>query len=252
MKAIKIFTLKNSRKLIFATSFLFFLILSCGNKTDKASVDSNSEKLSEVKQKITSRNNCLEPFHGKPENILTKEMVAKYVDFEGAEVESKTLAEGLNQTELSKDYIDMASIDFKWYINRQRFKVMFGSIHKIKLYKSKTPIDRFYAKYHNRSPKEQAELKKLYDSLVLNSKEVKQKTDKSNAKMLSEAIGFNFGYLPIDGIGDAAVWEHKVNDLKVLVGDYQFTVHVDLNKGNDHDLEKAKLIAKAIIDKACN
>ena len=70
--------------------------------------------------------------------------------------------------------------------------------------------------------------------------------------MLSEAIGFNFAYLPVEDIGDAAVWEYKVNDLKVLVGDYQFTVNVDLNKGNDYDLEKAKLIAKAIIQKACN
>jgi len=42
-----------------------------------------------------------------------------------------------------------------------------------------------------------------------------------------------------------------VNSLLVLVGDYQFTVNVDLNKGNDYDLEKAILIAKAVIKKAC-
>jgi len=113
-------------------------------------------------------------------------------------------------------------------------------------------MDRFYAKYHTRSPKEQAELKKLYDSLVLNDPDVKTKTNKSSAKMLSETIGFDFEYLEINGIGDAAVWEYKVNDLKVLVGEYQFTVNVDLNKGNDYDLEKAKLIAKAIIQKACD
>ena len=64
--------------------------------------------------------------------------------------------------------------------------------------------------------------------------------------------GFSFKYLEIEGIGDAAVWEYEVNDLIVLVGDYQFTVHVDLNKGNDYDLEKAEFIAKAIIEKACH
>ena len=70
--------------------------------------------------------------------------------------------------------------------------------------------------------------------------------------MLSEGIGLDFSYLNVEGIGDAAVWENKANSLKVLVGDYQFSVTVELNKGNDHDLEKAKLIAKAIIEKACN
>lgn len=233
-------------------SFIILILSACGNSSDKASDDVNSDISSKEKQNKTSSNNCLEPFYGKPENILTKEMVAKYVDFQGAEVESKTLAESLNQTELSKGFIDIADIQFKWKIDRQRSKVQFGSIKKIKLYKSKTSVDRFYAKYHTPSPEEQAEKKKAYDSLVLNSDEVKQKTDAANAKMLSEGIGTSFAYLKIDDIGDAAVWEHKVNSLLVLVGDYQFSVTVELNKGNDHDLEKAKLIAKAIIEKACN
>ncbi len=85
----------------------------------------------------------------------------------------------------------------------------------------------------------------------MNNPEVKKKTDKSTADLLSESTGFDFQYINIDDIGDAAVWEYKINDLKVLVGDYQFTVNVDLNKGNDYDLEKAKLIAKAIVEKAC-
>ena len=62
----------------------------------------------------------------------------------------------------------------------------------------------------------------------------------------------DYEYLRIDEIGDAAVWEHKVNDLKVLLGDYQFTLNVDLNEGNEYDLEIASLIANAIIEKACN
>lgn len=245
-------------RLIISTSkiqlfgIIIFSILAFGTKSNKNLTDKTLAAHQHDELKTTTNVNCLEPFYGKPENILTKEMVAKYVDFQGAEVESQTLAEALNQTELSKGYIDIASIQFKWKINRQRSNVSLGKIKKIGLYKSKTPVERFYAKYHNRSPEEQAELKKLYDSLVLNSKELKQKTDNSNAKLLSEAVGFDYAYLNIEGIGDAAVWEHKINDLIVLVGDYQFTVNVDLNIGNDHDLEKAKLIAKAIIEKACN
>jgi len=61
----------------------------------------------------------------------------------------------------------------------------------------------------------------------------------------------DFEYTRVADIGDAAVWEHKVNDLKVLLGDYQFTLNVDLNDGKENNLEKAKLIAEAIIEKAC-
>ena len=226
--------------------FIIFIILACGNSSEKTSNNLKSEKLLQEKTNIASSNNCLEQYHNKPEELLTKDLVAKFVDFEGADVDVAKVSEQIIRDK------DFAQVNCKWKIGRQRLIVRLKQISKIKLYKSKTSMDRFYAKYHTRTPKEQAELKKLYDSLVLNSPDVKSKTNISSAKMLSETIGFDFEYLEINGIGDAAVWEHKVNDLKVLVGDYQFTVNVDLNKGNDYDLEKAKLIAKAIIQKACD
>ena len=140
--------------------FIFFTITACGNGSNKTSDNIKSENSTNESQNTASNNNCLEPFYSKPENILTKEMVAKHVDFEGAEVESKTLAESLNKTELSKGFLDIADIQFKWKIERQRSKVQFGSIKKIRLYKSNTPVDRFYAKYHTPSPEEQAEKKR--------------------------------------------------------------------------------------------
>ena len=227
-------------------SFIIFLIFACGNSSDKAKNDLKSDLLSETKSKTIKNNNCLEKFYGKPEELLTKDLVGKFVDFQGAAVDVAKVSEQIIRDK------DFAMVNCKWKIGRQRHIVRLSQISKIKLYKSKTPVDRFYAKYHTKTPEEQAALKKVYDSLVLNSPEVKSKTDKSNTIMLSEAIGFNFAYLPVEDIGDAAVWEYKVNDLKVLVGDYQFTDNVDLKKGNDFDLEKAKLIANAIIEKACN
>ncbi|NOQ92368.1 MAG: hypothetical protein GQ552_06600, partial [Flavobacteriaceae bacterium] len=193
--------------LISISLFSFIIILACGNSPNKTSDNLKSEDSSTVKQNKASSNNCLEKFYGKPENLLTEEMVGKYVDFQGAEVEYMTLAIAFKKPELSKGYLSSAFVSFKWKINRQRHKVSLGSIDKIKLYKSKTPVDRFYSKYHTKTPEEQAALKKLYDSLVLNSDQAKSKTDKSNAIMLSEAIGFNFAYLPVEDIGDAAVWE---------------------------------------------
>jgi len=226
--------------------FIIFILLACGNSSEKTSINLRSENPLQEKTNKASSNNCLEQYHSKPEELLTKDLVGKFVDFEGADVDVAKVSEQIIRDK------DFAQVNCKWKIGRQRHIVRLSKIFKIKLYESKTSVDRFYDKYHTRTPEEQEELKKLYDSLVLNSEPVKQKTDKSNAEMLSEAIGFDYAYLNIDGIGDAAVWEYKINDLIVLVGDYQFTVNVDLKKGNDYDLEKAKLIAKAIIEKACN
>ena len=116
---------------------------------------------------------------------------------------------------------------------------------------NKTPVDQFYFSYHTRSETEKSEIKKIYDT------EVKKEINDKTADKISEAIGFDFEYDNVDGLGDAAVWQRWVtksfveNSLIVLVGEYQFTVYVVLNKGNDYDLEKAILIASAIIDKAC-
>ena len=245
MKENKFYLSKNPLQIMMLSVFLFFLVLACGNGSDKTKNDLKSENPSEKKTNKASSDNCLEQYHGKPEDLLTKGLVGKFVDFQGADVDVAKVSEQIIRDK------DFAQVNCKWKIGRQRHIVRLSQISKIKLYKSKTSVDRFYAKYHTKTPEEQAALKKVYDSLVLNSDQVKSKTDKSSAAMLSEAIGFNFAYLPVDDIGDAAVWEYKINDLKVLVGDYQFTVNVDLNKGNDYDLEKAKLIAKAIIEKAC-
>ena len=226
-------------------SMIFFLTISCGKSSDKSTDKSSLMISSKVGSTSTSSADCLKPHYGKPENIFSKEMVAKYVDFQGSEVEYITLAESLNQKELSKGFLGIASVEAAWKINKQKHIVRLGSITKVNLYKSKTLVDRFYDKYHTRTPEEQAELTKALD------KEVAKKTTDKNAKKVTDGIGMDFKYVKVDGLGDAAVWEYKVNDLKVLVGNYQFTVHVKLNQGNDFDLEKAKIIAQAVIDKVC-
>ena len=245
-KPIVFITNYDSSNYILLIGCLFFLLLGCGESIDKAKTSLSSGILPEEKLNMTINSNCLDQYYGKPEELLTKDLVSKYVDFEGADVDITKVSD-----KIIKDK-DFAQVNCKWRINRQRHIVRLKQIFKIELYESKTPIERFYDKYHTQTPEEQEVLKKQYDSLVLKSESVKNKTDKSISEMVSDAIGFDFQYLIIDGIGDAAVWEHKVNDLKVLVGDYQFTVNVDLNEGNDYDLEKAKLIAEAIIEKACN
>jgi len=230
--------MKKAFNIAILLSFMTTLIISCGNSSGKN--NSTSENNSELMSTAITSENCLEKYHGKPEELLTAELVSQFVDFEGETPSVEKVSE-----QIIRDP-DFAQVNCKWKIDRKRRIVRLKQISKIKLYKSKTPVDRFNDKYHTRTEKEKAELKEIYD------KEVTEKVNNKDSEKVSTTIGMDFEYIKVDNIGDAAVWEHKVNDLKVLLGEYQFTVNVDLNQGNEYDLEKAKLIANAIIDKACN
>jgi len=217
---------------IFATTILF----ACENTTKK----DTDRKISSNSEFKPSNNNCFEDFVGNPDLLLTAELVGQFIDFEG----EIPLVEKVSE-QIIKDP-NFATVNCKWKINRKRHIVRLQQISKIKLYKSKNAVDRFYDKYHTRTDAEKNELKEQYN------KDVVEKVEDENAgEVANKIIDLDFEYIKIDTIGDAAVWEHKVNSLLVLVGDYQFTVNVNLNKGNDYDLEKAILIAKAVIKKAC-
>ena len=218
--------------------FIPILVFSCGNSKGNTTIESISEAhLAEVPFTNTE-NNCLEQFYGNPEELLTAELVGKFIDFQGAEVDIEKVSEQIIR---DKDY---ATVNCKWRIDRVRHIVRLQKIFKIKLY-DKTPVEQFYFKYHTRTAEEQAEQKKALDA------QVSKETNNKNADKVTGAVGFDFQYEKIAVLGDAAVWEHKVNNLIVLVGEYQFTVNVDLKDSNELNLEKAKLIAQAIIDKAC-
>ena len=76
LNTIKTYLNKKSKRITLVSGLLLFLILACGNSSDKTSDNLKPEKPLEEKSNITSSNNCLESFYGKPENILSKEMVA--------------------------------------------------------------------------------------------------------------------------------------------------------------------------------
>ena len=217
---------------IFTSNLLF----ACDNSTKK-----DNEKISSSKLNAKLNNdNCFEGFIGKPELLLTIELIGKFVDFEGEIPSVEKVSEQIIKNP------NFATANCKWKINRKRRIVRLQHISKIELYKSSNAKDHFYDKYHTRTDADKKELKEQYNN------EVVDKVDDENiSEVANKIIDLNYEYLKIDNVGDAAVWEHKVNNLLVLVGNYQFTVNVNLTKGDNKDLEKAILIAKAIIDKAC-
>ena len=207
--------MKKAFNIAILLSFISTLIISCGNSSGKN--NSTSENNSELMSTAITSENCLEKYHGKPEELLTAELVSQFIDFEGETPSVEKVSE-----QIIRDP-DFAQVNCKWKIDRKRRIVRLKQISKIKLYKSKTPVERFYSKYHTRTEEEKVELKEIY------KKEVTDKVDNKDSEKVSTAIGMDFEYIKVNGIGDAAVWEHKVNDLKVLLGDYQFTVNVGFN-----------------------
>jgi len=231
------------KNLISFCLLLFFsstVLLSCGN-----SANNNKDKTIAKKEVPNSKNNCFEQYVGKPELLLTAELVGEFVDFEGQTPFVEKVEIPFKKSTSVAD--ENATVNCKWKVDRKRRIVRLQQIKKIKLYKSNTAVERFYDKYHTRTGSEKAAQKETYN------KEVVDKIDDGNVKEVSDKIiNLDYEYLKINQVGDAAVWEHKVNNLLVLLGDYQFTVNVNLTKGNENDLEKAIAIAKAIIKKACN
>ena len=218
--------------------FISFLAFNCTKTNGNIIEASKSEAKVKANPTSNEENNCLEQFNGKPEELLTAELVAEFIDFAGAEVKVEKVSEQIIR---DKDY---ATVNCQWKIDRARHIVRLQSISKIKLY-DKTPVEQFHFQYHTRTADEQAEQKKALDA------QVSKETTNENADDVTGSVGFDFQYEKIAALGDAAVWEHKVNNLIVLVGAYQFTVNVNLKGSNALHLEKAQLIAQAIIKKAC-
>ena len=87
--------------------FIILIIIACGNSSDKTSANLKSENPSKEKPRIASSNNCLEKFHGKPEELLTKDLVGNFIDFEGADVNVAKVSE-----QIIRD-IDFAQVNCK-------------------------------------------------------------------------------------------------------------------------------------------
>ena len=139
--------------IIILTATIPMLTIACSDSSGENNKESTPESSLENISNSKTENNCLEQFYGKPEELLTAELVGKFIDFEGAEVKVEKVSEQIIH---DKDY---ATVNCQWKIERKRHIVRLQEIHKIKLY-DKTPVEQFYFKYHTRTAEEQAEQKK--------------------------------------------------------------------------------------------
>jgi hypothetical protein len=66
--------------------------------------------------------NCLEEYHGNPEELLSVDLVGKFVDFKGAVAKAEKVSE-----QIIKDP-DFAQVNCKWRIDGQRYIVRLSKI----------------------------------------------------------------------------------------------------------------------------
>lgn len=78
--------------------------------------------------------------------------------------------------------------------------------------------------------------------------------DKENIKKTGSTLTNAFSeiskaYIKVDGLGDAAVWNTKTNELNVLQNGVKFTLVTDLSNDKEVNKEVAISLAKIILDK---
>ena len=124
------------RNIILSTACILFLLIACGNISDRSVVQEKSDSYSQKVSQSNTKNSCFENYYGKPEELLTKELVGTFIEFEGADVEIAKVSEQIIRDK------DFAQVNCKWKINGQRQIVRLKQISKIELYESESFVDR--------------------------------------------------------------------------------------------------------------
>lgn len=191
-----------------------------------------------------------EKFVGKLDELFTLDMAAAATGYPASEAKSsydKTLQ---NPTTHSMQY--------SWDKGRTRST-------KVSTMTINTPIDDVielrWVKVTDRKTFEQhyqnptAEQLKEADKAMNDALDQKQaageisQNAKESAKGLAAELGKNVRWDNVEGLGEAAKWNPKTQELKVFSGQIEFEIRIDLGLSNEAHLTKAKAAAAAILQK---
>lgn len=114
--------------------------------------------------------------------------------------------------------------------------------------KKATPIESFKAFYRNTTAKEKEEALKIA-SEKMKKKGYDEKTTNTATSMAKELASHEVIFKEITGIGDAASWQIKDNQLNVLVGKITFQVVVEISENDEENIALAKKLAQEVLSK---
>lgn len=111
---------------------------------------------------------------------------------------------------------------------------------------TKFVIKRFQSTYDLTDAKKAAAKEAINKELEKSGVDTKTK---NTSKSIANSIIPELKFTPVEGIGDAAVWDHLHSGLIVLKGRTRFTVKVDVSDDHQEDVALAKKLAQIILDK---
>jgi hypothetical protein len=237
----------NLRKSITAIAcLLLWGATGCQNNADKITPTTEAT-VQKIDQQIGT---APEKFIGKLNELFTLDMAAAATGYPASEANSsydKTLQ---NPTTHSMQY--------SWEKGRTRST-------KVSTMTINTPIDDvielrwlkvtdrkfFEQQYQNPTAEQLKEADKAVKDALDQKQaagEINQET-KDGAKGLAAELGKNVRWDNVEGIGEAAKWNSKTQELKVFNGQIEFEIRIDLGLSNEAHLTKAKTAAAAILQK---
>lgn len=226
---------------------LFSIAISC-NDNPKTTLPTDHEEAA----MNTEATSCFERYSTQYDKLLTKADISKQypIDFAKAEKEYDT-------TNTSPSYEEMV---YSWPSERTRTLEVMGNqytlpvdnkigVGSIRFFSEdeKFPLKRFKSMY-DLSDVEKENAQKSIAKEVDKHGEL-DKPSKKTAKKLTGSILSNMKFTPVNGVGDAAVWDYMESGLIVLKGRTRFTVFVDVGTDHKKDVALAKELAKSILAK---
>lgn len=119
-------------------------------------------------------------------------------------------------------------------------------ITNLKAFESVEEAQKYFENSHKKPT--QKDMEKLNEQIDKTGDEKGLSDDqKEKGKTISGGIAESLSFISVDGIGDMASWDELGSQLDVLVGTTQFGVKVHTGEGLEHDIEKAKALAAAIL-----
>lgn len=245
----KIIINNNHNKMMGAITlfFLSLFIVSCGSNGDQSSTASTVSKEAEG-----ASSSCYNKYTDNLDEMLTKEEILKHYkgNLDHAEMDYDTI--------MSSKY---SSVMYSWNGNEDRTEriVLNGNDYGPKPYQigigsldfysedEDFPIRKFKNTHHTMTKED---MEKASEAI---NRELNKVTDNEQTKKTSKTIGKSIiskiKFDPIEGVGDAAVWDYLDGALTLLKGRAIFSVTVDVSDDHAVDLALAKNLAMEVLAK---
>ncbi|MDX1650949.1 MAG: hypothetical protein R3277_00540 [Brumimicrobium sp.] len=256
------------KKLTYFTLSLLFITASC-----KSGEESEEQTNTATPEKEEINLADLEKLAGYPCNFISKELVVKYFDVKADELEKNEYSpnknkiswmdhctfewkkENFEEIEAKNQKIVMETMtnqnqNVKEIISKAKSvesaynKVGVGNL---KIFENQEKATTYFNNSHRVPTKEELE---MLNKEIDKQGDKKGLTDdqKEMGKSMSEGVASKIAFESVSGLGDIAVWDVYSERLDVLVGTFQFGVIVHTSQGKEANIEKAKAIAKEIIE----